>query len=168
MRLAGNNTMLLAGSLLLVGGVGYGQSLGDVAREQRQKQQANAQPAPKVITNEDIPASSEADSSAKKSADSAARPSSSKKSAPQWKHEIQAQERVVTNLQDQIQKVSASVHYTNAPARTGNGVRYNERQEQKQDQVQRMQEQLERDRQKLADLQDAARKDGYGNAVYEP
>ncbi len=39
----------------------YGQSLGDVAREQRQKQQAkDPKAAPKVVTNEEIPESPEA------------------------------------------------------------------------------------------------------------
>ena len=39
----------------------YGQSLGDVAREQRQKQQAkDPKAAPKVVTNEEIPESPDA------------------------------------------------------------------------------------------------------------
>ena len=35
----------------------FGQSLGDVARQTRQKEKSNAKPAKKVITNEDIPES---------------------------------------------------------------------------------------------------------------
>ena len=40
--------------------VSHSQSLGDVAREQRQKQAKDAHPAQKVVTNEDIPESPEA------------------------------------------------------------------------------------------------------------
>lgn len=165
MRFGRRKSMLCLAVLFLVG-IGYGQSLGDVAREQRAKQQPKA--APKVITNEDIPESPEADSDSGKQPDSVGKPSSPRRSAQQWKAEIQAQERAITNLQNQIQRTTASIHYTNSPARTVNGARYNEHQEQKQEQVQRMQEQLDREKRKLDDLQEAARKDGYGNAVYEP
>ena len=45
---------------VLFTGASYGQSLGDVAREQRQKQQAkDPKAAPKVVTNEEIPESPE-------------------------------------------------------------------------------------------------------------
>ena len=166
MRLAGKSTSFLIACLWAAVPL-FGQSLGDVAREHRQKQQANGQVSPKVITNEDIPESTPADSEVKKPGASE-RPSSSRRSAQQWKSEIQAQERLIANLQDQIQRLSGSVHYTYFVAHTVNAERYNQRQEQKQEEIQRMQEQLAREQQKLADLQEAARKDGFGNAVYEP
>ena len=43
--------------LLALAAATYGQSLGDVARQARQKEKARAKAAKKVITNEDIPES---------------------------------------------------------------------------------------------------------------
>src|SRR5258708_20497169 len=45
----------------------YGQSLGDVARQSRQKQSSKGDAAKKVITNEDIPESPDANSATPKS-----------------------------------------------------------------------------------------------------
>jgi hypothetical protein len=58
----------LAGLVFLLFSLSYGQSLGDVARQQREQEQAKKeqakkdQPAPKVITNEDLPEHSIEDS----------------------------------------------------------------------------------------------------------
>jgi predicted ribosome quality control (RQC) complex YloA/Tae2 family protein len=73
----------------------------------------------------------------------------------------------VADLQSQIDRLNSSVHFVEAN-RYRNGVQHNERQVEKQDQVQRMQNQLDQQKKKLEDMQEAARKDGYGNAVYEP
>jgi hypothetical protein len=155
-------------ALITVGiaGLGYGQSLGDVAREQRQKQQAKKdQDAPKVITNEDIPEHPlEAEASVREE-----EPASSvgSKSADEWKSRIAAQRKSVENLQSQIDRVNSSIRF--AP---GNCVRncaqYNEQQIKKQDDVQRMQAQLDEQKKTLEDMQEAARKQGFGNSVYEP
>ena len=145
----------------------YGQSLGDVARQERQKQQSKkGQTAPKVITNEEIPEHPQEATDESK----AEEPPSSKmgsKTSEQWKTQIQAQKQVVSNLQGQIDRLNSSIHFVEAN-RYWNGVQYNQRQEQKQEQVQRMKDQLAQQQKKLEDMQEAARKDGYGNAVYDP
>jgi len=47
-------------------------------------------------------------------------------------------------------------------------VQYNERQIQKQDEVKRMQTQLDDQKKQLEDMQESARKAGLGSSVYEP
>lgn len=90
-----------------------------------------------------------------------------KKPAEQWKAEITAQKHSVANLQNQIDKLNSSIHF--APGNcVENCVQYNERQVRKQEDVQRMQAELEEQKKKLDDMQEGARKQGYGNSVYEP
>ena len=47
------------GAILFIAASGYGQSLGDVAREQREKQAKDAHATRRVLTNEDLPAATE-------------------------------------------------------------------------------------------------------------
>jgi len=161
--------------VLALCGLSLGQSLGDVAREHRQKQQSSAnQAAPKVITNEDLPKNGGLSEATVKRDDSSSRPSYGgsstsgyKKPAEQWKSEIQAQKSAIASMQRQIDDLNASVHYVEAN-RYWNGAQYNERQMRKQEEVQRMQQQLDQQRRQLEDMQDGARRDGYGNSVYDP
>ena len=57
------------GVVLFVIAGSYGQSLGDVAREQRQKQAKDAHTERKVLTNEDLPARTEPESTTSVSTD---------------------------------------------------------------------------------------------------
>jgi hypothetical protein len=160
----------IAGMALLLLSSSQGQSLGDVARQERQKQQAKKdQPAPKVISNEDLPEhapdASDGEASGQRN-ESEPHPSTSK-SPEHWKAQIEAQKQSIAALQSRMERLNASIHFVEAN-RYYNGVRYNERQEQKQEQVQRMQEQLDQQKKRLDDMQEAARKDGFGNAVYDP
>lgn len=172
MRQAGKMAFLITTFIFLVVAGSYGQSLGDVARQQRQKQQAKTTHTPaKVITNEDIPASTDSPSS--ESSDNAEHETSSSQpassgshSAEQWKARIQGQKSSIASLQGQIDKLNSSVHF--AGPNCVNCVQYNERQVKKQDEVQRMQKQLEEEKKKLEDMQESARKDGFGNSVYDP
>jgi len=156
---------------LVIASLAYGQSLGDVAREQRQKQQTKqAQAAAKVITNEDIPEHADGGVSTVGTG-SASDPAPSQpmgsKSADQWKAQIAAQKKAVENLQSQMDQLNSSIHF--APGNcVRNCVQWNEHQVEKQNQVQRMQSQLDEQKKRLEDMQDAARKEGYGNSVYEP
>jgi len=168
--------MVVAGLIFLVT-TGYGQSLGDVARQQRQKQQSkDNQGAHKVITNEDIPehpesaSASSSENAGENSSHEASPPASSagaEKTGEQWKSEIQAQKDAVASLQSQIDQLNSSIHFVEAN-RYRNGVQWNERQVKKQDEVQRMQTQLEEQKKKLEDMQESARRQGFGNAVYDP
>jgi predicted RNase H-like nuclease (RuvC/YqgF family) len=158
----------LAGLAFLLVGVSHGQSLGCVARQQRQNEQLKKdQPAPKVITNEDLPEHAEEASDSEKAQLSHSSPRKSSKSPAQWKSEIEAQERSIAALQNQMAKLNSSIRFATVGS-SYYAAQRNERQEQKQEQVQHMQEQLAQQRQRLEDLQEAARKDGYGNAVWEP
>jgi predicted RNase H-like nuclease (RuvC/YqgF family) len=158
-----------------------GQSLGDVARQQRQKQQAkDAHAAPKVITNEDLPAHSESDSSAT-SRDTTANSSSrmtdehvsgagalsTPAAAQQVKTTILAQKSSIEAMQSEINKLNDSIHFVEAN-HYSNGVEYNQHQAKKQQEVERLQKELQEQKKKLEDMQEAARKAGFGSAVYDP
>jgi hypothetical protein len=158
-----------------------GQSLGDVARQQKQKQQAkDAKTAPKVITNEDLPAHSESDSSAtsKDTSDSSssrmtdehvsgAGALSNPASARQVKTTILAQKSSIEAMQSEINKLNDSIHFVEAN-HYSNGAEYNQHQAKKQQEVERLQKQLEEQKKKLEDMQESARKAGFGSAVYDP
>jgi len=162
----------LAGVILFVAAASQAQSLGDVAREQKQKQAKDAHAARKVVTNEDIPESAEAVSTTSVSTDEhettpAAPASNDIHAAEQWKAKIETQRSSVASLQSQIDKLNASIHFA-GPNCVANCVQYNERQIHKQDEVERMQKQLAEQKQKLEDMQESARKAGLGSSVYEP
>jgi hypothetical protein len=171
MRYAHKIAAVLGLVLFVVAG-SYAQSLGDVAREQRQKQTKDAHPPRKVLTDEDIPAHPEA---ASKPALKTNQPnttyippaSNGTQAAEQWKARIEAQKNSVASLQSQIDALNSSIHF--APANcVANCVQYNENQVEKQDQVKRMQEQLDQQKKQLEDMQESARKAGLGSSVYEP
>ena len=168
--------------IFLLAAVSYGQdsqSLGDVARQARQKKtQVNNTPgkdlqARKVVINDEIAeqAASTADGSgADQSHELASHHTSSepgKLSAERWKALIQAQKNVVSSLQKQIDKLNSSIHFVEANLYV-NGPQYNKRQAQKQQEVERAQAQLEEQNKRLEDMQESARKQGYGNSVYDP
>jgi HAMP domain-containing protein len=153
------------------------QSLGDVARQTRQQKQTKTAPAKdaptrKVVTNDEIP--EHASATVEDSSDQAHEPVSSsppsgvgKVPAEQWKAQIQAQKNVVSSLQKQIDKLNASIHVVEANLYV-NGVQYNKRQAEKQQEVERAQAQLEEQKKRLEDMQESARKQGYGSSVYDP
>lgn len=169
-----HKVVAVAGVILFALASSHAQSLGDVAREQRQKQaQAKDAHAPhKVLTNEDLPESTQPDSSTSVSTNehdtTPAPPASNDIHAGQeWKAKIEAQRSSIASLQSQIDKENSSIHF--APANcVANCVKYNEQQLKKQDDVQRMQKQLDEQKQKLEDMQESARKAGLGSSVYEP
>ncbi len=149
----------------------YGQSLGDVAREQRQKRQAkDPKTAAKVVTNDEIPESPDAGSTSDDAAPDSSGPASAtsgKKTAEQWKAEITVRKARIAALQSQVDKLNDSVHFVEAN-RYYNGVQYNQYQLKKQQAAERMQKQLDTEKKALGDAQEAARKAGFGSAVYDP
>ena len=163
--------MFCTATLILAVAAGYCQSLGDVAREQRQKQQAKtSQTAAKVITNEDLgepPDGLPTDAAAEKKQDHHPSKPLGSKTAEQWKAEIEAQKSAIASLQSRIARVNSSVRFTQTTV-TWNAVRHNERQEQKLDEVQQMQSQLAEEQKRLEELQESARREGFGSSVYEP
>jgi len=87
--------------------------------------------------------------------------------AEYWKTQIQAQKNAITSLQEQIASLSNSIQYAGANC-VANCVQWNERQQQKQQQVDMMKQQLEQQQKRLEDMQDQARKQGFGSSVYDP
>jgi hypothetical protein len=151
-------------------------TLGDLARQQRQqKEQSKTAPAKdakssKVITNEEIPEHAEAGSLHKVSAQentTAAASNGPKISAEQWKAQIVAQKTQVVSLQNQIDELNESIRFA-PPNCVANCVGWNERQREKQQRAERMQAQLEDQKKRLDDMQESARKQGYGSSVYDP
>ena len=66
-----------------------------------------------------------------------------------------------------IEKVNASIQF--APGNCVAGcVQWNEHQKQKQQEVERARAQLETQKKRLGSMQESARKQGYGSAVYDP
>ena len=171
MRSASRKLLFYTAALIAMTAAAFGQSLGDVAREQRQKQQAKtSQAVPKVITNEDLgePEDSTPQASSAESKQDVPHSSSlGSRSAEQWKSQIEAQKRAIAALQKRIDEVNSSVHFARASA-TWREVQHNERQEQKLDQVQQMQNQLAAEQKKLEDMQESARREGFGSSVYDP
>jgi hypothetical protein len=160
----------------------FAQSLGEVAREQRQKQQSkDARAAKKVITDEDLPAHTGRDADSDHTSDKDKKDKSDKKdvqAAPegakntsaageQWKSRILAQKRLVADMQRQADRLAASIHFVD-PNAYWNGPEYNQAQTRKQEKLHQFQEQIEEQKAKLEAMQEAARQAGFGNAVYDP
>jgi len=175
---------LISGRVLALAVGGYGQSsgnssLGDLARKQRQKQQAkDAHTTPKkVVTYEGIPEHPEAPSEPSASGNPPAdggqgdspRPAAGDvmKTGEQWKAAIQQQKNAVADLQSHIDKLEGSIHFVEAN-RYRNGMEYNKVQAEKQQQVQRLESQLDERKKNLEQMQESARKAGFGSSVWDP
>lgn len=151
------------------------QTLGDVAREQRQKQQNKDAhtTAKKVITDEDLPQHGDGEKEPAKASDAEenGKPDGTaragKVTAEQWKARIVAQKKVVADMQKQADKLANSIHFVSANAYV-NGPQYNQMQVRRQEQLRQLQQQLEEQKTKLEDMQEGARQAGFGNAVYDP
>ncbi len=80
---------------------------------------------------------------------------------------IGAQKRAVDSLQSQIKQLQDSVRFVEANRYT-NGAQYNQEQSRKQQEVERLQKKLDDEKAKLEDMQESARKAGFGSAVHDP
>jgi len=102
------------------------------------------------------------------SAESDAQPAGDRDAqAEQWKTQIQEQKSSIASLQQEISNLSSSIQFAGANC-VSNCEQWNERQQQKQQQVESMKTQLEDAKHHLEDMQDTARKQGFGSAVYDP
>jgi len=84
-----------------------------------------------------------------------------------WRARILSQKNEIAALKSDIQTLSESIQYAGANC-VSNCVEWNERQRQKQEQVDAMKTQLGEKEQQLDDMQEMARKQGYGSSVYDP
>jgi chromosome segregation ATPase len=132
-----------------------------------------------VITNEEIPehaavagnvprnprSSASADSDANAGSDPGA--GNHEATGEKWKEQILAQKKAIGSLQKEIDEVSNSIHYLGGEC-VSNCAEWNERQQQKQQQVDSMKAQLEEQQKRLDDMQEDARRQGFGSSVYDP
>jgi len=164
---------------LLMNLAAYGQSLGDIARENREKKTDDASAAqPKVITNADLPKDpdanqepSEAQTGASASSTAAYHRSAQQRLAEQrvadqWKREILAQKNKMAALQARIDQLNASIRSAGGSVQyEGPSNRYQARQLRR---VAQIQLQLDEQKMKLDQMQEAARHAGMHTAVYDP
>lgn len=171
---------------LLMNAAAHGQSLGDVARENRQKKDADAASGtqPKVITNADLPkdenenqgpSESQPAADGSKPADrgpgdhrladhrSAQQRLADQRAAQQWKKQILAQKNKVAAVQARLDSINASIQSAGGSAESDRA--YSPRQTQRGSQVQL---QLDAEKRKLDQMQEAARHAGMDSAVYDP
>jgi hypothetical protein len=179
--------------VLLMSATVYGQSLGDVARENREKQGANdssSTPQPRVITNKDLPKDPDADqeqqdpsTSAPAESESAAgnanvadhrsgqrsaaeQRANNQRAINQWKRQILAQKNRTATLQAHIDQINASIRSANGSVQyEGPTNRYQARQ---MERVAEIRVELDEQNRKLTQMQEAARRAGMRSAVYDP
>jgi hypothetical protein len=154
------------------------QSLGEVARQQRQQkeQSANVQGqnavASRVVTNEEIPehTKDEPASAVSKGKSEVSRLSLSKapkQPAEYWQSRILVQKGQIASLQRRIDEINGSIRFSSVNC-GANCVLRNERQKSKQQHMEQMQGELDQQKKRLEETQEAARKQGYGSSVYDP
>ena len=159
-----------------------GQSLGDIARENREKQasQEASGVTPRVITNKDLPAGSQMPeanlSEPMTQVSGVSRPSGGRsydrladqnyggqRASEQWRGRIQEQESKVADLQARIDQMNASMR---------NGAQfeapYNRNQARQMQRLAQMQDMLDQQKRRLYMMQEAARRAGMHTTVYDP
>lgn len=156
----------------------YGQSLGDVARETREKKAAATAP-PKVITDGDLakdepgtdaasaPSKAETASSGKTGIRNAATSTTDPHAAEQWRRQILAQKRTVETLEKRLARFQASLSSVDASA-IARGEILNRNQALERDRLAQVQEQLDEQKAKLLEMQEEARRAGMHTQVYDP
>jgi hypothetical protein len=87
--------------------------------------------------------------------------------AEYWKSQIQTRKNYISSLESQIANLADSIQYAGGNC-VSNCVQWNEHQQQKEQQLENMKTQLEQQQKGLEDLQDMARKQGFGSSVYDP
>jgi hypothetical protein len=167
----------LLATALVMSAACWAQSLGDLARTNRERTAEDAAIAPPlVITTADFPPNTHTNPAP---SDPPARPRSEAadhrsaqqrlaehRAAEQWKRQIIAQKANVANLQARVNQLHASIQGANGSVQfEGPSGRYQARQLQ---QVAQIQYQLEAQKIKLEQMQDAARHAGMHTAVYDP
>jgi uncharacterized coiled-coil protein SlyX len=177
--------VLLLAAVSLLAGAASAQdspSLGDLARQQRQQKTRSKTAqgtdkdkeakASKVITDEELTRHAESSSAVvpsgqARAASTSASSDGAKQSSEEVKSQIQQQKSQIASLRAQIDQLDNSIHFA-PPNCVENCVQWNERQKQKQQQVENMQTQLEELKKRLEEMQKSARKRGYGSSVYDP
>jgi len=167
----------LLASALLMALAAYGQSLGDVARANHEKQNPGNESVkqPVVITNDDLekgPQSDDTKPTAARNAGNKAvrRPAGEQqpldqRAAAQWKKQILAQKEKLVTLQAKIDQLNALIHPPGSAQFEGPPNRDQARRLQR---VAEIQLQLDAEKRKLVEMQEEARHAGMHTAVYDP
>lgn len=170
-------------------------SLGEIARQVKLKKQqreaqlkakeaathdaqaSDATPAPPtttahLVTNDDTPERATVTTVSTHAADPAQaepKPDSGdhQAKADNWKSQIVAQKGAITSMEQEIKSLSDSIHFAGGNC-IANCAEWNERQQQKQQEVDSMKAQLEEQKKALEEMQETARKEGFGSSVYDP
>jgi hypothetical protein len=174
-----------------IGASAHGQSLGDVARENRQKKADSTSAAlPNVITNQDLPKDPAADQRIPAAEPSLIVPAGNKspeqsaaeqrseqrftqqrlaeqRAVEQWKRQILAQKDKMATLQERIDHLEATLQFADVSTYPYAGP-YNRDQARQLQRLTQLQEQLDQQKRKLEQMQDAARHAGMHTAVYDP
>jgi len=159
---------------------GQSQSLGDVAREYREKRDAEqaAGVQPKTYTNQDLPpappGSAEPAQALPEPRDPAMNRSFDDRSdqrrfaqqhaAAEWRNRIQAQENMVADLQARIDQLNAMIH----PGTAQYDAPFTRSQTLGMQRLQQMQRRLDWEKQRLEQMQDGARHAGMPSTAYDP
>jgi hypothetical protein len=165
----------------------HAQSLGDIARENREKKDAEQPTAqPRVITNATLPKDPDRDheqaaaenktpvapspsdlAASRRAAEQRAR---EQRAAQQWKRKILAQQATVANLRFRVDRLKASIQFVNPNTSYDyyEGVAQNRYQARQLEHLAQLQQQLAQEKSKLENMQEAARKAGMHTATYDP
>jgi hypothetical protein len=152
-----------------------GQSLGDIARANREKQNSTTPAAnqPAVITSDDLQGGTDgkdvqhpAVKVSKVAAHARAEQDAiDPKVAAQWKKQIIAQEDKIATLQGKIDELNASIHPAGSAQFNGP---YNKYQTTQMQRLSDVQLQMDEQKKKLAEMQEEARRAGMHTTVYDP
>lgn len=153
------------------------QSLGDIARANREKQNSAAPAAgqPAVITSDDLEAGT--DGKVKDAQHPVAKVSKvaahgraeqdaiDPRVAAQWKKQIVAQQDKIATLQGKIDDLNAAIHPAGSAQFNGP---YNKFQTTQMQRLADVQLQMDEQKKKLAEMQEEARRAGMHTTVYDP
>jgi hypothetical protein len=159
----------------------YRQSLGDVARENREKKaEAPATVTSKVITDGDLAKDAQGPqktgSSSKPQTPSSAKTGTSNSTATSpldpratelWRRQVLAQKRTVATLEKRLARFQASLSSVDASA-ISRGEILSRSQALEQERIAQVQEQLDEQRARLLEMQEEARRAGMHTQVYDP
>jgi predicted RNase H-like nuclease (RuvC/YqgF family) len=185
------NLAIAVALVLPTGGFAYGQSLGDIARENREKKAESASAAQaRVITNKDLPKDAASSDQAAPAAQPASDPPANEnpeknavekraeqrfaqqrlaeqRAGEQWKRRILAQKDRIARLQERIDHLKANGQFANVSTYPHSGA-YNRAQPRQVERIMQLQQQLDEQKRKLEQMQEAARHAGMHTAVYDP
>lgn len=179
LRVSGRHVASLAVpiAILVLLPTAYGQALGDVARENREKKAAaEATAPPKVISNSDLAKDAPEREDESSKAQTPQKTGTGRKTATspidprveeQWRKRILEQKRTVAALEKRVARFQGALSYGDAGA-ISRGEILTRNQALEQERLARAQEQLEEQRAKLLEMQDEARKAGMYPKTYDP